>query len=136
MAARAAGCDEAILLNEQGYLTEGSTTNIFLVKKSLSLEGRGQVRVLVTPSLESGVLPGITREAVLEIARAANIKTLERQVELKELIEAEEAFITNSILELMPLTWFEGKPIGPGKPGQLTKELLAAYRKLVDEALQ
>ena len=126
MEARAAGCDEALMLNEQGYLAEGSTTNIFLVNNG----------ELITPSLESGVLPGITREAVLEIARAANIKTLERQAELEELIEAEEAFVTNSILELMPLTWFEGKPIGTGKPGQLTKELLAAYRELVDEALQ
>ena len=126
MAARAVGCDEAILLNEHGYLAEGSTTNIFLASNG----------ELTTPSLESGVLLGITREAVLEIARALNIKVLERQVELKELINAEEAFITNSILELMPLTWFEGKPIGTGKPGQLTKELLAAYRKLVNEALQ
>jgi branched-chain amino acid aminotransferase len=126
MAARAAGCDEAILLNEQGYLAEGSTTNIFLA-------GNGG---LITPSLESGVLSGITREAVLEIARASNIKTTERQVELKELIEAEEAFVTNSILELMPLTWFDGKPIGTGKPGQLTKELLTDYRKLVDEAVK
>jgi len=126
MAARAAGCDEAILLNEQGYLAEGSITNIFVASNG----------ELITPSLESGVLSGITREVILEIARASNIKTHERQVELKELIEAEEAFITNSILEIMPLTWFEGKPIGTGKPGQLTKELLAAYRKLVDEALQ
>ena len=125
MAARAAGCNEAILLNEQGYLAEGSTTNIFLASNG----------ELITPSLESGVLPGITREAVLEIARASNIKILERQVELKELIEAEEAFITNSILELMPLTWFEGKPISTGKPGRLTKELLVADRKLVNEAL-
>jgi len=126
MAARATGCDEVILLNEQGYLAEGSTTNIFLVSNGK----------LITPSLESGVLPGITREAVLEIARASNIKTQERQVELKELIEAEEAFITNSILELMPLTWFEGKPIGTGKPGQLTRKLIAAYRKLVDQSLK
>ena len=126
MAARAAGCDEAILLNEQGYLAEGSTTNIFLASNG----------ELITPSLESGVLSGITREAVLEIARASNIKTLERQVELKELIESEEAFVTNSILELMPLTWFEGKSIGLGKPGELTSRLIAAYRKLVDEALQ
>ncbi len=123
---RAAGYDEAILLNERGYLAEGSTSNIFLVTNG----------ELITPSFESGILPGITREAVLEIARAANIKPLERQVELKELIEAEEAFVTNSILELMPLTWFNDKPIGSGKPGQLTKELLAAYRKLVDEAVK
>ena len=121
MTARAAGCDEAILLNEQGYLAEGSTTNIFLV-----VNGE-----LITPSLESGVLAGITREAVLEIASAANIKTLERQVGLEELIEAEEAFITNSILEIMPLTWFEDKPIGTGKPGQLTRKVIADYRELV-----
>jgi branched-chain amino acid aminotransferase len=125
MAARAAGCDEAILLNEQGYLAEGSITNIFLVSKD----------ELITPSLESGVLPGITREAVLEIAQALNIETVERQVELKELVEAEEAFVTNSILELMPLTWFEGKPIATGKPGQLTRKLLAAYRELVHETI-
>jgi branched-chain amino acid aminotransferase len=125
-AARAAGYDEAILLNEQGYLAEGSTTNIFLASNN----------ELITPSLESGVLPGITREVVIEIARAANIKTLERQVELKALIEAEEAFVTNSILELIPLTWFEGKTIGTGKPGHLTKELMAAFKKLVDEAVK
>jgi branched-chain amino acid aminotransferase len=126
MAAKAAGCDEAILLNEQGYLAEGSTTNIFLMNN----------RELITPSLESGVLPGITREAVLEIASASNIKTVERQVELKELIEAEEAFVTNSILELMPLVSVEGRTIGSGKPGQLTRDLLVAYRKLVDEAVK
>jgi branched-chain amino acid aminotransferase len=125
-AARAAGYDEAIFLNEQGYLAEGSSTNIFLVSNG----------ELITPSFESGVLPGITRDAFLEIARTSNIKATERWVELNELIEAQEAFLTNSILELMPLTWFEGKPIGTGKPGQLTKELLAAFKKLVDEAVK
>jgi len=124
--ARAAGYDEAIFLNEQGYLAEGSTTNIFLVS-------RGE---LITPCFESGVLPGITRDAVLEIARTSNIKATERWVELNELIEAEEAFLTNSILELAPLVSVEGRPIGPGKPGKLTRDLLFAYRKLVDEALE
>jgi branched-chain amino acid aminotransferase len=123
MAARATGCDEAIFLNEEGYLAEGSTANVFLASNG----------ELSTPSLESGVLPGITRDAVLEIARASNIRTVERAVETKELIEAEEAFVTNSILEIMPLTWFEGKAIGTGKPGKVTRELLAAYRKSVDE---
>ena len=125
-AARATGYDEAILLNEQGYLAEGSTTNIFLATNN----------ELITPSLESGVLPGIIRDTVLEMARVANIKTLERQVELKTLIEAEEAFVTNSILEIMPLTWFDDKPIGTGKPGHLTRELMAAFKKLVDETLR
>jgi branched-chain amino acid aminotransferase len=126
MAARAAGCDESIFLNEQGYLAEGSSTNIFLVS-------HGE---LITPCFESGVLPGITREAVLEIARTSNLKATERWVQLNELIEAEEAFVTNSILELMPLVSVEGRTIGSGKPGKLTKELLAAYRKLVDETLR
>jgi branched-chain amino acid aminotransferase len=124
-AARAAGGDEAIFLNEQGYLAEGSTTNVFLVS-------RGEI---ITPCFESGVLPGITRDAVLEIARTSNIKATERWVELNELIEAQEAFVTNSILELMPLVSVEGRPIGSGKPGKLTKDLLFAYRKLVHEAI-
>jgi len=125
MGAKAAGCDEAILLNERGYLAEGSTSNIFLMSKG----------ELITPSLESGVLPGITREAVLEIAQASDIKTVEREIELKELTEAEEAFITNSVVEIMPLTWFDGKPIGSGMAGQLTKKLMAAYKELVNEAI-
>ena len=125
MGAKAAGCDEAILLNERGHLAEGSTSNIFLVSNG----------ELFTPSLESGVLPGITREAVLEIAQASDIKTVEREIELKELTEAEEAFITNSVVEIMPLTWFDGKPIGSGMAGQLTKKLMAAYKELVNEAI-
>jgi len=125
-AARAAGCDEAIFLNEQGYLAEGSSTNIFLVSNG----------ELITPCFESGVLPGITRDAVLEIARTSNIKATERWVQLNELIEAQEAFVTNSILELMPLVSVEGRPIGTGKPGKLTGDLLFAYRKLVDEAVE
>jgi branched-chain amino acid aminotransferase len=125
-AARAAGCDEAIFLNEQGYLAEGSSTNIFLVS-------HGE---LITPCFESGVLPGITRDAVLEIARTSNIKATERWVQLNELIEAQEAFVTNSILELMPLVSVEGRTIGTGKPGKLTGDLLFAYRKLVDKTLR
>ena len=125
MEAKAAGADEAILLNERGYLAEGSTSNIFLVSKG----------ELITPSLESGVLPGITREAVLEIAQALSIRTAEREVELRGLMEADEAFITNSILEIMPLTWFGAKPLGTGKLGQLTKNLMVAYRKLVYRTL-
>jgi branched-subunit amino acid aminotransferase/4-amino-4-deoxychorismate lyase len=125
-AARAAGYDEAIFLNEQGYLAEGSTTNVFLVS-------RGE---LITPCFESGVLPGITRDAVLEIARTSHIKATERWVQLNELVEAEEAFLTNSILELMSLVSVEGRTIGTGKRGKLTGDLLFAYRKLVDEALE
>jgi branched-chain amino acid aminotransferase len=124
--ARASGFDEAIFLNEQGYLAEGSTTNVFLVSNG----------ELITPSFESGVLPGITREVVLEIARTSHIRATERLVNLDELVEAQEAFLTNSILELMPLVSVDGRTIGTGKPGKLTRDLLFAYRKLVDEAVE
>jgi branched-chain amino acid aminotransferase group I len=124
--ARASGYDEAIFLNEQGYLAEGSTSNMFLVSNG----------ELITPSFDSGVLPGITREVVLEIARTSNMRATERLVNLDELVEAQEAFVTNSVLELMPLVSIEGKPIGTGKPGKLTGDLLFAYRKLVDEAVE
>jgi branched-chain amino acid aminotransferase group I len=124
--ARATGYDEALFLNEQGYLAEGSTTNIFLVS-------HGE---LITPSFESGVLPGITRETVLEIARTSNIKATERWVELNELIGAEEAFLSNSVLELMPLVSIDDRAVGTGRPGKLTGDLLFAYRKLVDETLR
>jgi len=124
--AKAAGYDEAIFLNERGYLAEGSTTNIFLVS-------HGE---LITPCFESGVLPGITRDAVLEIARTSHIKATERWVQLNELVEAKESFLTNSILELMPLVSVEGRTVGTGKPGKLTGDLLFAYRKLVEEAVR
>jgi branched-chain amino acid aminotransferase group I len=124
--ARTAGYDEAVFLNEQGYLAEGSMTNVFLVS-------HGE---LITPCFESGVLPGITRDAVLEIARTSHIKATERWVQLNELAEAEEAFLTNSILELVPLVALEGRPIGSSRPGKLTKDLLFAYRRLVDEAVE
>lgn len=119
--ARSAGADEALLLNEQGLVAEGSANNIFLVSS----------RTLVTPSVESGVLPGITREAILELSQYSGIETVEREVELDELVKAEEAFLTNSILEVMPLTRFEDRPIGSARPGVLTQRLMSAYRELV-----
>lgn len=121
--ARIAGADEALLLNERGFVAEGSTTNIFLVRNER----------LVTPSLESGSLPGITREAVLELAQSLRIKAVEREVTLGELAEAEEAFLTNSVLEIMPLTRFGDKPVGSAKPGPLTRRLMSAYRGLVEK---
>ena len=119
--AKAAGADEAVLLNEQGFLVEGSTTNIFLVS----------CQMLITPSIESGALPGITRQVVLELAQSMGVTVVVKQVELGELITAREAFLTNSILEIMPLTRLNNKPIGSGRPGNLTQQLISAYRELV-----
>jgi branched-chain amino acid aminotransferase len=119
--ARTAGVNEVVLLNEKGFVAEGSSTNIFLVSKGM----------LITPSAESGVLPGITREAVLELAQTMGIISLVRQVELGELLKADEAFLTSSTIEIMPLTRLDDKPIGSGKPGPVAKQLMSSYRELV-----
>lgn len=119
--ASAAGVDEALCLNEKGLLAEASMSNIFLVTDG----------ILRTPGQESGILPGITRETILELASQLGINTLEHDIRLDELFQAQEAFLTNSLIEVMPLTEIDGKPIGPGRPGSLTKRLMAAYKKLV-----
>ena len=117
----AAGADEAILLNEQGFVAECSTSNIFLV-----VGGR-----LLTPSAESGILPGVTREEIIELAFNLGIAVEEEEISLAALLRANEAFLTNSIVEVMPIVEVDGKPIGTGKPGEVTKRLMAAYRELV-----
>lgn len=116
--ARAAGADEAILLNERGFLCEGSASNIFLVSKGN----------LITPGEESGCLPGITRQVVIELAQGLGISLAQREVRFEELLRAGEAFLTNSIMELMPLAEVDGKPIGRG---EVTGRLTQAYKKTV-----
>jgi branched-chain amino acid aminotransferase group I len=115
---KAAGADEAILLNERGFLCEGSASNIFMISKGN----------LITPGEESGCLPGITRQVVLELAQGLGIGTSEREVRLEELLHADEAFLTNSIMELMPLAEVNGQRIGRGK---VTERLMLAYREAV-----
>ncbi len=119
---RLAGADEAILLNEQNFLAEGSMSNIFLVSDD----------TLLTPSENSGILPGITREVILELAPSMDMKTTERKIALKELLQADEAFFTNSLIEIMPLTQVNGQNIGSGRAGTMTQRLIAAYKELVE----
>jgi len=113
--------NEAICLNEKGLLTEASMSNIFLIADG----------ILKTPGCGSGILPGITRQAVLELAPKLGIDTLECDIGLDELFQAQEAFLTSSLIEVMPLTEIEGKLIGSGRPGSTTKGLMAEYKKLV-----
>jgi branched-chain amino acid aminotransferase len=121
MEAKKAGADEAICLNEKGLIAEASMSNIFLVSGG----------VLKTPGPTGGFLPGITREAVLELAAPSGIGHTEQDVEPDELFQAEEAFLTNSLMEIMPLVEVEAKAIGDGKPGPVTRKLAGAYQKLV-----
>jgi len=119
--ARAAGVDEALCLNEKGLLAEASMSNIFLVDDG----------VLRTPGEESGILPGVTRGVVLELASRLGISILEHDVRLDEIAEAQEAFLTNSLIEIMPLTEIAGRHVGSGRPGPVTRSLMADYKKLV-----
>jgi branched-subunit amino acid aminotransferase/4-amino-4-deoxychorismate lyase len=98
------GCADALYVGLRGELLEGCVTNVFLVVKGK----------LVTPALP-GVLPGVTRQVVIEIS-----KVRERRVRLKELWKADEAFLTNSMVEILPIT----------KPGPVTKRLMEEYRAL------
>lgn len=126
-AAAAHGLDEALLLNDDGFIAEGGGCNVFFVKPSR----------LVTPSLGSGILPGITREVVLELAAALGIGVSEGTVGMSTIRHCDEAFLTNSMLEIMPLVAVsddagQAVTIGSGKPGEATRRLMAAYRERVE----
>jgi branched-chain amino acid aminotransferase group I len=123
--AEVAGNNEAILLNEQGFLAEGSMSNLFLISGG----------VVFTPDKDSGILPGITRQAVLELALSLCLEAIERRITLEELLRADEAFFTNSLVEIMPLSQVDGQNIGLGKAGAITKKLAQAYCDLVQEEL-
>jgi branched-chain amino acid aminotransferase len=126
MEAAASGRDEALLLNDGGFIAEGGNSNVFFVKGSC----------LVTPSLESGILPGITREVVMELAAALGIRVTEGEVAPAELVQFDEAFLTSSTMEIMPLVVVrdeagKGIIIGTGRPGDIAKKLMKAYKGLV-----
>jgi branched-chain amino acid aminotransferase len=118
--AHARGADEALILNAQGEIVEGTTSNVFLVRGG----------ELLTPPDEAGLLAGITRAKVLAIAASLGIPCELRTFLPAELARADEAFITSSIRELVPVVAVDGSPAGGGKPGPLTARLLAAYRAL------
>ncbi len=119
--AKKAGADEALFLNDKGFLAEASMSNVFLVSGG----------ILKTPKEENGILPGITRETVLEIASQLDISAAEQDIGLDEVYRADEAFLTNSIMEIMPLVEVEGRAVGPGSPGAVTQRIMNAYREFV-----
>lgn len=121
--AKERGADEGIMLNRDGHLTEATVSNIFLIS-----QGK-----LLTPSLRSGPLPGITRKTVIELAPALGLEVSEREIKLSELMEAEEAFLTNSLREVVPLTQVNGCLIGQGRPGKITRMMAQAYSRAVAE---
>ena len=115
--------DEGFFFNEENFLTEGIISNVFIVYKDS----------ILTPDLKCGILPGITRGVVIELALNMGFKVAEKKIKEQNLFQAEEIFITNSLLEVMPVVRVNDIPIGDGKPGKITKEIQRAYKKLVVE---
>ncbi len=116
--AKKAGAFEAIMLNQEGYLCEGTVSNIFFVQEG----------VLKTPARAVGLLPGITRKVVLEIARRAGISSEEELFRQEDLFCADEVFLTNSGIELLPVVQIDGRPIGNGTPGKITRQLSELFK--------
>jgi len=114
------GAAEAILLRD-GRMTEGSASNIFIVLKG----------TLVTPPKGPFILPGVTRDLALELARAHGLACEERAVTESELRNAEELMLSSSTKELLPITRLDGKPVGSGKPGPLHARLHALYQDYI-----
>lgn len=111
---------DAVILNTNDYVTECTVSNIFIV------EGR----TVLTPPVNACILPGITRKVVLELCKAKDISASEELFNLKKILGADEVFITNSIVEIMPVSRIDGKPIGEGIPGTITKLLQDEYKAL------
>lgn len=110
------GCDEALLLDNEGYVAEGSGENFFLVKNG----------VIHTPELTS-CLPGITRDTVLVFAQELNIPVIERRITRDEVYIADEAFFTGTAAEVLPIRELDGRVIGDGNPGSVTLRLQSLY---------
>jgi len=117
-------CGEALWFTPDNLLAEGSISNVFLVK-----DGR-----LKSPPLGTPVLPGITRATILELAPANDVPAGEGACTIDDLLDADEVFLTNSIMEVMPVTRVEQRPIGGEKPGPVTRKLADAYQELTRTA--
>jgi len=115
-----AGVEEAVMLNAEGFVAECTADNIFIVK-----DGK-----LFTPSLSAGALYGITRGVVIELAEESGISVSEPNLTRYDLFNADECFLTGTGAEIVPIVKIDGRIIGTGKPGALTKKLVTQYHSL------
>ncbi len=111
---------EAIFLNNQGYVAEATADNLFIVKDG----------VIITPPISDGALPGITREAVLELAAERNIPNREWHITITDLFCAEECFVTGTAARVVPVTRIDGRLIGTGQSGPVTRQLMEQFVEL------
>jgi branched-chain amino acid aminotransferase len=119
-AARAAGAYEALIVDGRGCVVEGATSNVFAVLED---------GTLLTPPEEDGILLGITREALLELAVEQKLSVRYQSLPLEELAASAEVFVCSSIREVVPVVRIDGRRVGDGQPGQRTLRLLAAFRE-------
>lgn len=117
---------EGIFCNLDGNLAEGTISNIFIIKN-------GAVK---TPSLECGILQGVTRSAAIEVARNSGLKALETEIKPGELYGADEAFLTSTTMEVMPVVQADRKKIGSGVPGPITLALQQRLRALIESEIK
>ena len=115
------GFDEAILLDHDGNVSEAPGENIFIVR-----EGR-----IITPPLSSSALEGITRDAVIKIGKDLDIQVSENNITRSELLMSDEVFLTGTAAEITPIIEIDGKKIGNGKPGSVTKKMMGEYIDIV-----
>jgi branched-chain amino acid aminotransferase len=118
-----AGCIEALMLNHKGEVAECTGDNIFLVRHG----------ALWTPPLEAGILEGVTRDAVIEVAREAGIVVHEAPLTKHDVYVAEECFLTGTAAELIPVVKVDSRVIGTGKPGPMTRDLEKRFKQLTRE---
>ena len=121
--ARAAGADDAIFLDTEGHLSEATSSNVFMAA--------ADSKALVTPPLSCGALPGITRAAVIELASALGLDVEVRPIEHDELLASREVFLTSSLRAIAAAVSIDGRSVGDGKPGSLTRRVMEAYAALV-----
>src|SRR5687768_10624139 len=115
-----AGVEEAIMLNAEGYVSECTGDNLFLVKGN----------DLLTPPLSAGALYGITRGTVMTLARENGMQVSEPNLTRYDVFNADECFLTGTGAEVVPVTKVDGRVIGTGKPGPMTRKLVEKYREL------
>ncbi len=114
---------EALWFTTEGYLAEGCVSNVFLVKDS----------VLCTPSLDTPVLPGVMRKAVCQIAKEKSIELVEKKLVISDLLGADEVFLSNVIMAVLPVIAVEAKTIGDGKVGEITKKLMDGVNEVISK---
>ncbi|MGZ3787787.1 MAG: aminotransferase class IV [Bacteriovorax sp.] len=119
------GAFDAIMVNSEGHVTEGSTSNIWMIKDG----------VIYTPALKDGVLEGLTRKTLFEMAGPLGPEIREATLTQDDFLSADECFITSTTRNIVPVTKIEGKEIGSGRPGKQTMELLKSYLAFVGQGV-